>query len=189
MRNLFQKIIATPVGISWYRPSLPLSSRPAIWGLKLSIVILMNLSLLILRSSVSLAQIGEIRALLPQLRRQTNVRIFLPRDLTIPGERIYVNAQGDANGYRINLGSNPQCRGETACWMGLLGATRGQRPPADFKQVPLARGIMGYYFAHPRRTSILYWVYDGVLYGIQLKIDEEEIINIANSAIEETLGN
>ncbi|MEE4292216.1 MAG: hypothetical protein V2J13_10760 [Cycloclasticus sp.] len=189
MKKLFQKIRKTPVSISLSMPTLYALRRPAILGLKLSIVILMNLSLLILRSSVSLAQIAEIRALLPQLQRQTNVRIFLPRDLTIPGERIYVNAQGDANGYGISLGSHPQCRGETACWMGLLGATRGQRPPADFKQVPLARGITGYYFAHPRRTSILYWVYDGVLYGIQLKIDEEEIINIANSAIEETLGN
>ncbi|MGL4500200.1 MAG: hypothetical protein ACRCU2_14135, partial [Planktothrix sp.] len=150
---------------------------------------LMNLSLLILRSSVSLAQIAEIRALLPQLQRQTNVRIFLPRDLTIPGERIYVNGQGDADGYRINLGAHPQCRGETACFMGLLVAIRGQRPPADFKQVPLARGITGYYFAHPRRISILYWVYDGVLYGMQLKMGEQEIIDIANSAIEETLGN
>ncbi|MEX6776181.1 hypothetical protein [Limnospira fusiformis] len=188
MKNLFQKIIATPVGISLSRPSSPLWSRPAIWGLKLSIVILMNLSLLILRSSVSLAQIAEIRALLPQLRRETNVRIFVPRDLTLPGPRIYVDGQGDANGYRINLGTHPQCRAN-ACFTGLLSATRGESPPADFKQVPLSRGITGYYFAHPRRISILYWVYDGVLYGIQLKVDEETVIDIANSAIEETLGN
>ena len=155
---------------------------------KFYIVILINLGVLIGMSSISLAQIEEIRSLLPQLRRQTNVRIFLPRDLTIPGERIYVNAQGDANGYGISLGTHPQCN-SNACWMGLLGATRGQRPPADFKQVPLSRGITGYYFAHPRRTSILYWVYDGVLYVIQLKVDEETVIDIANSAIEETLGN
>lgn len=189
MKKLFQKVMQTPVSISLFISTLYVLRRPAIWGLKLSIVILMNLSLIILRSSVSLAQIAEIRALLPQLRRQTNVRIFLPKDLTIPGPRIYVNAQGDSNGYGISLGSHPQCRGETACWMGSLGGARGQRPPADFKQVPLARGITGYYFAHPRRISILYWVYDGVLYWMQLKTDEEEIINIANSAIEETLGN
>ncbi|MCT7973699.1 hypothetical protein [Laspinema olomoucense] len=188
MKKLFQKVMQTPVSISLPLPILYALRRPTILGLKLSIVILMNLSLLILRSSVSLAQIAEIRALLPQLQRQTNVRIFLPRDLTIPGERIYVNGQASTDGYGISLGTHPQCQ-SNSCWIGSLGATRGQRPPADFKQVPLARGITGYYFAHPRRTSILYWVYDGVLYGIQLKIGEQEIIDIANSAIEETLGN
>ncbi|KPQ32498.1 MAG: hypothetical protein HLUCCO16_20020 [Phormidium sp. OSCR] len=102
-----------------------------------------------------------------------------------------MNAQGDANGYGISLGTHPQCRGETACFYGLLLARRGESPPTEsvFRQVPLSRGITGYYFAHPRRTSFLYWVYDGVLYGIQLKVDEETVIDIANSAIEETLGN
>jgi|SanBayMetagenome_1026888.scaffolds.fasta_scaffold16094_2 hypothetical protein len=189
MKNLFQKIIATPVGISLLLPISSDWNKPMTLRWKLYIVTLINLGILIGMSSISLAQIEEIRALLPQLRRETNVRIFLPRDLTISGQRIYVNAQGDANGYRINLGTHPQCRGETTCFYGLLLAIRGSRPPADFKQVPLSRGITGYYLAHPRRISILYWVYDGVLYGIQLKTDEEAIIDIANSAIEETLGN
>ena len=188
MKNVVQKLSATTVDMKLRMPTLSAWPKPANLRLKLYLVTFINLVILTVMSSPVGAQIEEIRALLPQLRRETNVRIFVPRDLTLPGPRIYVDGQGDANGYRINLGTHPQCRAN-ACFTGLLSATRGESPPADFRQVPLSRGITGYYFAHPRRISILYWVYDGVLYGMQLKVDEETIIDIANSAIEETLGN
>lgn len=188
MKNLPQKFGKTTVDLKLILSALSAWRKPVNLRVKLYFVTFINLVILTVMSSPVGAQIQEIRALLPQLRRETNVRIFVPRDLTLPGPRIYVDGQGDANGYRINLGTHPQCRAN-ACFTGLLSATRGESPPADFKQVPLSRGITGYYFAHPRRISILYWVYDGVLYGIQLKVDEETVIDIANSAIEETLGN
>jgi hypothetical protein len=156
------------------------------------LVLLTSTAILGVGAFQSLAQMDKIRSLLPQLQRETEVRIFLPKELPSQWQssiEVYANAEGDEDGYEIHLGSHPKCQGETACFMGYLGAETGNFSGGrNFEQVPLSRGITGYYMDHPRRISIIKWNYDGVNYTIQLKTDKESVISTANSAIESTLA-
>lgn len=128
------------------------------------------------------------RTLLPKLQRETKVPILLPNELEFfsqLGQSIYVEGRGEAHGYKIQLGSAPNCQSVTACFFGYCEAKRGgiRNSNAD-KEVRLTKGITGDFVEMPRRVSAIEWVYKGVLYTMQLKTDETTIIQIANSAIE-----
>jgi hypothetical protein len=140
------------------------------------------------------------RSILPQIKRQTRVPILLPNlpAVTTDGQRIYVNGSGKSNGYRIALGSHPNCNAE-ACSLGYITAERGSSPYSEeaTQQVTLAKNITGYYTPRIYRTSPrIEWVYKSVVYSIALpeylytngdnpnsNTVKAEMIRIANSAI------
>jgi len=141
------------------------------------------------------------RSILPQIKRQTRVPILLPNlpSVTPDRQRIYINGSGKSNGYRIALGSLPNCNGVTSCSLGYIIAERGSSPYSDeaTQQVTLARNITGYYTPRSYKASpAIEWVYKSVVYSIALQeylytngdnpnsnIVKAEMIKIANSAI------
>ncbi len=143
------------------------------------------------RTGRSMPVAEVFRSIFPQLKQQTRVPILLPSELFgRQGERFYASGRGDANGYRIVLGTVPNCNAE-ACSVGFFSAKRGDRPNSGGKEVRLARGITGYFSPTKyREPSQIEWVYGGVLYTIQMRVSrnaseaEATMIRLANSAIE-----
>ena len=94
------------------------------------------------------------------------------------------------------MGAEPDC-GANACSVGYLEAKRGEEPPKPDevdRVVKLAKGIKGYYTGKSCGGSCtppqINWVYEGVLYTIQFRVEGKShkrevavIIEMANSAI------
>ncbi|WP_237396883.1 hypothetical protein [Okeania sp. KiyG1] len=150
----------------------------------------------------SLRQVAEVfRPILSQLKRETRVPILLPSQeaFSFPIQ-VYVEANGEANGYKISLGSRPNCGGVTVCFVGYLAAERGGRiigsRGGESKEVRLTQGITGYLSMPVSRgrykaPTIINWLFQGVLYTIQIRGENPEayMIELANSAIEFGLQN
>ncbi len=140
----------------------------------------------------------ELRPELTKVKGLTSVPVLLPDELPHPaGDKpLYTYSEGDANEYKITLGSEPKC-GANACLLGVFQAQRGEEAPeADEvdRVVDLANGIKGYYTAKSCGASCappqIQWLYEGVLYTIQFRVgskddneDETIIMGMANSAI------
>lgn len=137
------------------------------------------------------------RPALAQIQSKTQVPVLLPSALpeTLAGRKIYAGGTGSADGYSITLTSAPDC-GANACFIGSFEAKRGGKP-AFKRSVNLAEGIKGHYKPLTCGGScsppVIEWVYQGVLYSIQLDVagaghlspvEEERLITqTANSAI------
>ncbi len=136
---------------------------------------------------------------LPQVKAQTDVPILLPSTVPLPEETLYTDVTADPQGYQIDVGYTPNCRGSTACALGMFAAkrTEGDYYEVDepFEEtVQLAEGIEGYY--NPMRCGascsppVMEWTRDGVRYRLELKgatadpdRELEIFIDMANSAI------
>lgn len=136
-----------------------------------------------------------VRRILPQLKRRTQIPIFLPNRLPFSG-RFYFDSYAEPNAYSVGIGATPNCEA-TACSIGELSAQRGGQPAtpdlvegstnAVFKNVRLARGTRGVFTngCGAYCTASVEWQYGGVLYRVSMKNGEERtVIQIANSAIE-----
>ena len=134
------------------------------------------------------------RLVLPQLKKEARAPVLLPSELTTPlaNRRIFVTGGGEPNGYVITLASTPEC-GANACTIGFFEAKRGERLAYRLNR-ELEEGIRGYYKLETCGGSCappeIGWVYKGVLYIIQLKVnsgsargDETELMKLARSAI------
>lgn len=141
-----------------------------------------------------------LRPALETLKQQTSLPILLPSTLSPveqDGQTIYAQGSGDANTYSVSLTTRPTC-GANACTVGSLTATVGEQPyePVYNQPVMLSQGITGYFKPLSCGGSCsppaLQWMYEGVLYEIQLELPRTEqdeqarntLATIASSAIE-----
>lgn len=141
-----------------------------------------------------------LRSVLPQIKRKTKVPIFLPSQLPSTltnGQRIYASSSAKSTGYRISIGTVPNCNAE-ACYVGFIIAERGNAEYFDAEKTKLVRNIIGYYTPRSyKQPPSIGWVYQGISYSISLKeylyTTEENpnpnkikawLIRVANSAIE-----
>jgi hypothetical protein len=138
-----------------------------------------------------------LRPVLQKIKNQANAPIFLPSELptSVNTDEIHVvDGESKTDGWEISLFYKPGCG--DACFAGFFEAKRGERVSRDDvdKIVRLTHGTRGYYTARSCGGSCtppqINWVYKGVLYTIQFnvnnktkKLDEAEIIALANSAI------
>jgi hypothetical protein len=92
------------------------------------------------------------------------------------------------------VGTEPDC-GVIACLVGYFGAKRGAKlEPYMGEEVKLSKGLPGYYTGNSCGGSCtppeINWMYEGVLYTIQFRVerkndrrDRSALIEMANSAI------
>ncbi len=141
----------------------------------------------------------KLNKILPKIKRQTRVPILLPSNLQLPASpTVYVEGEGNKNGYDINLGFAPNCGGATVCKLGSISAKRSTQTfsPGDSfaKKIPLTKGITGFF--NPMRCGAscsapyIEWTYKGVRYLIEYKeagsTNQQQqafLTKLANSAI------
>jgi len=131
-------------------------------------------------------------SILPQLKRQTQVPIFLPSTLPIRQTMYYSIDAASANRYTISINFTPDCRG-TPCSLGEVGAERGGQfmsttgiPRLTVKSITLRNNIPGHFIngCGAYCTATIEWQVQGVLYRVALKNGQEaDVVNMANSAI------
>ena len=138
------------------------------------------------------------RPLLAQIKRNTKIPILLPSMLPSKWKnyRLFSYSESEPNLWKIVVGTEPDC-GANACSVGYLEAKRGEEPPKPDEVdivVKLAKGMKGYYTGKSCGGSCtppqIDWVYGGVLYTIQFRVegksqqsDAAVIVEMANSAI------
>jgi hypothetical protein len=139
-----------------------------------------------------------LRPLVSKIKKGSDVPVLLPSEFPPKWKRykLYAYSEAEANEWKIYVGTEPVC-GANVCMVGYFEAKRGEQPfGADEvdRVVKLARGIKGYYIGKSCGGSCtppqIEWVYEGVLYTIQFRVesnstrvDEAKIIEMANSAI------
>jgi hypothetical protein len=137
----------------------------------------------------------EFRPVLANLKR-AGVPVLLPGELpaSARADKIFVEGGPTVEGYDVTLALAPDCGGANACTVGSFSAERGVELVEELEQVELAGGVRGSYKGLTCGAScspaMVQWVFDGVLYTIQLKLnaggeagDRRELLKLANSAI------
>jgi hypothetical protein len=139
------------------------------------------------------------KSLLPQIKEQTKVPVFLPSDLPQQIGKAKYSVAGDLQAdkyeislyYELGIGD----AGFAAFFTGQADAKYRPEELPNVKEVKLARGTKGFFWPVSCGGSCapanLWWMDGGVLYQIQLKLpatmserdQENMIIAAANSAI------
>lgn len=146
-------------------------------------------------SSSSSSVAKELRPVLAKLKTGAGVPVLLPDALpaSVLEDRLYVEGGPSERGYDITLALTPRC-GANACSVGFFSAERGGELVEELERVELANGVRGAYKPLTCGAScspaMIEWVYEGVLYTIQLKLnaggdagDKAALIGLANSAL------
>jgi hypothetical protein len=126
-------------------------------------------------SAHAIHPLAAFKTVLPKVKHQTSVAIFLPATLATAGAdpKLYASGSGTAKTWDLELAGAPNCGGADACFIAGFSAKRGGTLPAGFTKLKLSNGDPARY--HPITCgascgpATLWFTHKGVLYTWQLK--------------------
>jgi len=119
----------------------------------------------------------ELGPQLGKVAKRTDIPVRVPSSMDLAHTGItFASGSATKRRWSLTLAAAPRCGGATACFLVTFTGQRGGSP-AFKRQVPLARGITGYYKPTTCGAScsppLMEWKRGRVLYGIQGKVEGE----------------
>ena len=133
---------------------------------------------------------AELGGLVGKVAKKTDVGVRLPKSLDLDFDgAVHGAGSGAKRSFELSLSGAPGCGGANACFLASFTGEKGGTP-AFRRKVALTGGRTGYYKPLTCGGScsppMIQWVQNGVLYGIQAKVEgdaRKAMVRAANSAI------